>query len=95
MVHAQLLTPKCGQTQAITAVQTNICTYAFSLTDPSACNTDNPAAAATTASTKASTKLKSAKKQAKLEKDSSSKSSKKYKHEHSKEKKDKFKKNKK
>lgn len=88
------LTPKCGQTQAITAVQTNICTYAFSLTDPRACNTDTPAATATTTSTKASTKLKSAKKQAKLEKDSSSKSSKKYKHEHSKEKKDKSKKNK-
>jgi hypothetical protein len=91
------LTPRCGQTQTITAVQTNVCTYSFTLTDPRACTAASaPTVTATTKSSSEKTsKLKSAKKQAKLEKDSSSKSSKKEKYKESKDKKEKKEKSKK
>jgi len=83
------LTPRCGQAQAITAVQTNVCTYSFTLTDPRACDTaTKESAGAVTKKTSASaSKLKVAKKQAKLDKDSSVKSPKKDRHMYSSDKK--------
>lgn len=85
------LSSKCGKTQAITAVQTNVCTYAFTLTDPRACNES----AGNLSSPGSVSKLRSAKAQVKLEKDTALKPSKKDKHKLEKEKKEKKSKSKK
>ena len=83
------LTPRCGQAQAITAVQTNVCTYSFTLTDPRACDTANKESTGnvTKKITASASKSKAAKKQSKLEKVSSVKSPKKDKHKYSSDKK--------